>query len=118
MVFEYYKILVSLFIISLIALCLFLLSYLVVPRTYEAEKLSIYECGFNPFSDTRGQFEVRFYLVAILFIVFDLEITFLFPWCVSLFTLDLFGWLSMFLFLFLLTVGFVFEWIKGALDWS
>jgi len=116
--FEYYKILISLIIVIVIALALFLLSYLTVPRTYDGEKLSIYECGFNPFSDTRTQFEVRFYLVAILFIIFDLEITFLFPWCVSLFALDFFGWISMFLFLTLLTVGFVFEWLKGALDWE
>ena len=118
MVFEYYKILISIFIIFLIALALFLISYLSVPRNYDLEKISIYECGFNPFSDTRSQFEVRFYLVAILFIIFDLEITFLFPWCVSLSTLDFFGWFTMCFFLILLTIGFVFEWLKGALDWE
>lgn len=76
------------------------------------------ECGFDPFSDARSKFDVRFYLVAILFIIFDLEITFLFPWAISLSNIGLQGYVSMLLFLFILTIGFVYEWKKGALDWE
>ena len=83
-----------------------------------AEKLSAYECGFEPFDDARRKFDVRFYLVAILFIIFDLEIAFLFPWAVSLADIGLFGFLSMMAFLAVLTVGFIYEWCKGALDWE
>jgi NADH-quinone oxidoreductase subunit A len=118
MVFAYYKILVSLFVIFFISIILFFISYFSIPRKQDEEKLSIYECGSSPFSDTRYQFEVRFYLIAILFIISDSEITFLFPWSVALSSLDLFGWLSMFFFLILLTIGFVYEWTKGALDWE
>jgi NADH-quinone oxidoreductase subunit A len=84
----------------------------------DSEKLSAYECGFDPFDDARNTFDVRFYLVAILFIIFDLEISFLFPWCISLGSLPLFAYWSMFLFLFILTIGFVYEWKKGALEWE
>ena len=83
-----------------------------------AEKLSAYECGFEAFDDARRQFDVRFYLVAILFIIFDLEVAFLFPWAISLGHIGLFGFWSMMLFLGVLTVGFVYEWCKGALDWE
>ena len=83
-----------------------------------AEKLSAYECGFDPFDDARRRFDVRFYLVAILFIIFDLEVAFLFPWAVSLARIGLFGFLSMMGFLGVLTVGFVYEWRKGALEWE
>ena len=82
------------------------------------EKLSAYECGFEPFDDARRRFDVRFYLVAILFIIFDLEVAFLFPWAVSLKDIGWFGFLSMIGFLGVLTVGFVYEWCKGALDWE
>ena len=82
------------------------------------EKNSAYECGFQPFEEARSQFDVRFYLVAILFIIFDLEIMFLFPWSVSLFLINLFGFYSMCLFLIILTLGFIYEWKKGALDWQ
>jgi NADH-quinone oxidoreductase subunit A len=82
------------------------------------EKVSAYECGFEPFSDARRRFDVRYYLVAILFIIFDLEVAFLFPWAVSLKRLAAFGFWSMMLFLFVLTVGFVYEWRKGALEWE
>ncbi len=82
------------------------------------EKSSAYECGFEPFDDARRRFDVRFYLVAILFIIFDLEVAFLFPWAVSLAHIGLFGLLSMFGFLAVLTVGFIYEWRKGALDWE
>ncbi|MBO0711239.1 MAG: NADH-quinone oxidoreductase subunit A [Acetobacteraceae bacterium] len=83
-----------------------------------AEKLSAYECGFEPFDDARRRFDVRYYLVAILFIIFDLEVAFLFPWAVSLSAIGAFGFLSMLGFLAVLTVGFIYEWRKGALDWE
>ena len=82
------------------------------------EKVSAYECGFEAFDDARRRFDVRFYLVAILFIIFDLEVAFLFPWAVSLSEIGLFGFLSMLAFLAVLTVGFIYEWRKGALDWE
>ncbi|MFZ4541732.1 MAG: NADH-quinone oxidoreductase subunit A [Rickettsiales bacterium] len=84
----------------------------------DAEKLSSYECGFEPFSDARGQFDVRFYLVAILFIIFDLEVAFLFPWAISLGKIGMLGFWSMMIFLGVLTIGFIYEWKKGALDWE
>ncbi len=84
----------------------------------DSEKLSAYECGFDAFDDSRHKFDVRFYLVAILFIIFDLEIAFLFPWAVSLGDIGLFGFWSMVLFLGVLTLGLVYEWRKGALDWE
>ncbi|RME67773.1 MAG: NADH-quinone oxidoreductase subunit A, partial [Alphaproteobacteria bacterium] len=84
----------------------------------DAEKLSAYECGFEAFSDARKQFDVRFYLVAILFIIFDLEVAFLFPWAVALGDLGAFGFWSMVVFLAILTVGFIYEWKKGALEWE
>ena len=84
----------------------------------DSEKLSPYECGFEAFEDALMKFDVRYYLVAILFILFDLEIAFLFPWAVSLNEIGLFGFVSMMVFLFILVVGFVYEWMKGALDWE
>jgi NADH-quinone oxidoreductase subunit A len=83
-----------------------------------AEKLSTYECGFDAFEDTRAKFDVRYYLVAILFIVFDLEIAFLFPWAVALRSIGTFGLVAMGIFLFILVVGFIYEWKKGALEWD
>ncbi|OJX08792.1 MAG: NADH-quinone oxidoreductase subunit A [Burkholderiales bacterium 70-64] len=88
------------------------------PTRPDAEKLSPYECGFEPFEDARMKFDVRYYLVAILFILFDLEIAFLFPWAVSIDAIGLFGFVSMMIFLAILVVGFVYEWRKGALDWE
>lgn len=87
-------------------------------RRPDPEKLSPYECGFNAFDDTRHRFDVRFYLVAILFIIFDLEIAFLFPWAISLGKIGLFGFWSMMAFLGILTIGFIYEWKKGALEWE
>lgn len=84
----------------------------------DSAKLSAYECGFEPFGDARGKFDVRFYLVAILFIIFDLEIAFLFPWAVSLGTIGVYGFWSMMVFLAVLTIGFAYEWKKGALEWE
>ena len=95
-----------------------LLSGIVGPYKPDKEKLSAYECGFEPFEDARVKFDVRFYLVAILFIIFDLEVAFLFPWAISLSLIGLVGYLSMMIFLLILTVGFVYEWKKGALDWE
>ncbi|RPH65336.1 MAG: NADH-quinone oxidoreductase subunit A [Burkholderiales bacterium] len=88
------------------------------PSRPDSEKLSPYECGFEAFEDARMKFDVRYYLVAILFILFDLEIAFLFPWAVSLDAIGFFGFVSMMIFLTILVVGFVYEWMKGALDWE
>ena len=101
-----------------IALLFLLGAMLLGPKASTAEKLSPFECGFAPFDDARGQFDVRFYLVAILFIIFDLEVAFLFPWAVALGDIGIFGFWSMMLFLAVLTVGFIYEWRKGALEWE
>ncbi len=93
-------------------------SYIVVKQKPETEKLSQYECGFEPFGNARSKFDVRFYLVAILFIIFDLEVAFLFPWAVTLGNIGLFGFWSMMVFLAILTIGFIYEWKKGALEWE
>ena len=97
---------------------LLLLGFLLGPHRPDSEKLSPYECGFEAFEDSRMKFDVRYYLVAILFIIFDLEIAFFFPWAVSLDKVGLFGLASMGVFLFLLTIGFIYEWKKGALEWD
>ncbi len=95
------------------------LASLIVARQHpDAEKLSAYECGFEAFGDARRQFDVRFYLVAILFIIFDLEVAFLFPWAISLGGIGVFGFWSMMTFLAILTIGFIYEWRKGALEWE
>lgn len=88
------------------------------PRKEDAAKDSPYECGFEAFEDARMQFDIRYYLVAILFIIFDLEIAFLFPWAVSIREVGLIGFVSMAIFLIILTIGFIYEWKKGALDWD
>lgn len=107
------------FLISaLLSLVFFGLSYILATQKGDVEKLSAYECGFDPFDDARNTFDVRFYLVAILFIIFDLEISFFFPWSVVISRLPLFAFWSMMLFLAVLTVGFVYEWKKGALEWE
>jgi NADH-quinone oxidoreductase subunit A len=93
-------------------------SYIIARQNPDSEKLSPFECGFAPFDDARGRFDVRFYLVAILFIIFDLEVAFLFPWAAALGDIGAFGFWSMMLFLGILTVGFVYEWKKGALEWE
>ena len=93
-------------------------SALLAPSKPDPEKNSAYECGFNAFDDARMKFDVRYYLVAILFILFDLEIAFLFPWAVSLDSIGFFGFMSMMIFLTILVVGFIYEWMKGALDWE
>jgi NADH-quinone oxidoreductase subunit A len=115
---EYLPILIFLGIAGGLAAVILLASYLIARQRPDAEKLSPYECGFEPFEDTRGRFDVRFYLVAILFIIFDLEVAFLFPWAVSLGNIGLLGFWSMMIFLGVLTIGFIYEWKKGALEWE
>mgnify|MGYP002844860024 CR=1 FL=1 len=97
---------------------IFILSFVVSAKADDVEKLSAYECGFNPFEDSRGEFDIRFYIVAILFLIFDLEISFLFPFAVSFGSFENVTFYSMLIFLFILTIGFVYEWKKGALDWD
>ena len=94
------------------------LGFLLGPKRPDAQKNSPYECGFEAFEDARMKFDVRYYLVAILFILFDLEIAFLFPWAVVLDEIGLFGFVSMMIFLLILVVGFIYEWMKGALEWE
>lgn len=118
MVKEYGVFVVFILLAFLISFVVFAISYFFVLKQYDLEKISAYECGFDPFEDTRKKFDVRFYLVAILFIVFDLEVTYLFPWSVVLNTVDLFGYVVMVVFLFLVTIGFVYEWLVGALEWE
>ena len=115
---DYLSIVFFIFIAFFLSAGFIALNYLFSPKKPDAEKLSAYECGFEPFSDSRIEFDVRFYLVAILFIIFDLEIAFLFPWAVSLGNIGALGFWSMMIFLFVLTVGFIYEWKKGALDWD
>jgi len=115
---NYFPILVFLGIASVIASAMVGGSLLAARQKPYAEKLSAYECGFEPFDDARRRFDVRFYLVAILFIIFDLEVAFLFPWAVSLSHIGLLGFWSMIGFLAVLTVGFIYEWCKGALEWE
>jgi NADH-quinone oxidoreductase subunit A len=115
---EYLPILIFLGIAGGLAIVIVAASFLVARQRPDTEKLSPYECGFEPFADARSKFDVRFYLVAILFIIFDLEVAFLFPWAVALGTIGVFGFWSMIAFLFVLTVGFIYEWKKGALEWE
>ncbi|HNP35386.1 MAG TPA: NADH-quinone oxidoreductase subunit A [Woeseiaceae bacterium] len=118
MLHEYIPILIFLGVATGIGLLLLALGFLIGHGGKDSEKLSPYECGFEPFDDSRMKFDVRYYLVAILFIIFDLEIAFLFPWAVSLGTIGTFGLLAMGLFLAILVVGFIYEWKKGALEWD
>ena len=115
---DYLSIVIFLFVALGLSIGFIVLNFLFSPKNPDPEKLSAYECGFEAFSDSRMEFDVRFYLVAILFIIFDLEIAFLFPWAISLGNLGSLGFWSMMIFLFVLTVGFVYEWKKGALDWD
>ena len=115
---DYFPIILFLIIALGLSFAFIILNYLLSPKKPDPEKLSSYECGFEPFNDSRMEFDIRFYLVAILFIIFDLEIAFLFPWAISLGKIGLFGFSSMMIFLFILTIGFIYEWKKGALDWE
>ena len=115
---EYLPILIFIGLAGVLGGVLILVPLIVAPSKPDPEKLSAYECGFPAFGDARMKFDVRFYLVAILFIIFDLEVAFLFPWAVSLGGIGWLGFGSMMAFLFVLTIGFVYEWRKGALDWE
>ena len=118
MTYEYLSILIYIIASLIISIILLLASYLLAVQQTDPEKISAYECGFNPFDDARHKFDVRFYLVGILFIIFDLEVMFLFPWTVILNKINEFGYYSMMIFLLILTIGFIYEWKKGALDWE
>ena len=115
---DYFSIILFLVIALLLSIGFITLNFMLSPKNPDPEKLSAYECGFEPFNDSRMEFDVRFYLVAILFIIFDLEIAFLFPWAISLGKIGIFGFVSMMIFLAILTIGFIYEWKKGALDWE
>lgn len=115
---NYLPILIFLGIAIALAVIIVAASYIVAQQRPDSEKVSAYECGFEAFDDARSKFDVRFYLVAILFIIFDLEVAFLFPWAVSLGDIGLFGFWSMVVFLGILTIGFIYEWKKGALEWE
>jgi NADH-quinone oxidoreductase subunit A len=115
---EYLPILLFIAIALVLGAALMVLPLVLAPSKPDPEKLSAYECGFPAFDDARMKFDVRFYLVSILFIIFDLEVAFLFPWAISLKSTGAFGFWSMVVFLLVLTVGFIYEWKKGALEWE
>lgn len=116
---EFVPILVSLAVSTALSMLVFGVSFVLgTGQQVDPEKVSAYECGFDPFDDARKKFDIRFYLVAILFIIFDLEVAFLFPWAITLHLSQELGFWAMMVFLAILTVGFVYEWMKGALDWE
>ena len=114
----YLPVVIFMGVAGLIGLALLVAPFIVAYKNPNPEKLSAYECGFDPFDDARMKFDVRFYLVSILFIIFDLEVAFLFPWVLSFNTIGWFGFFSVLIFLGVLTVGFIYEWRKGALEWD
>ncbi|MCT6870629.1 MAG: NADH-quinone oxidoreductase subunit A [Bartonella sp.] len=118
LVSSYLPVIIFIAVSVLIAGVLLVMPYIVAYRAPDPEKLSAYECGFNSFDDARMKFDIRFYLVSILFIIFDLEAAFLFPWAVSFNAIGWFGFFSMMVFLAVLTIGFIYEWKKGALEWD
>src|SRR5262247_3856067 len=115
---DYLPLVIFIAVALAIALVLLLVPFLVAYKAPDPEKLSAYECGFNAFDDARMKFDIRYYLVSILFIIFDLEVAFLFPWSVSFHEIGMLGFWSMMVFLGVLTVGFIYEWKKGALEWD
>ena len=115
---EYLPIVIFFGIATAIGLIFILAAFILAPSDPDPEKVSAYECGFAPFDDTRMKFDVRFYLVAILFIIFDLEVALLFPWLFEIYDGEIFSFWSMFVFLTILLIGFLYEWRKGALDWE
>ena len=115
---EYLGIFIYLCFAIFLAVLIVMLSYFLVTQSPETEKLSTYECGFEPYGDTRNQFNIRFYIIAILFILFDIEIIFMLPWCVSISQLNLLGFWSMVEFLTELGIGFIYAWCVGAIEWS
>jgi NADH-quinone oxidoreductase subunit A len=114
---QYLPIIVFFMVATVLSVVMVCLPFFLAKNKPDNEKLSSYECGFEPFGDARAKFDVKFYLVAILFIIFDIEIMFLFPWAITLGKIGLYGFCSMMIFLFILTIGFIYEWKKGALDW-
>jgi NADH-quinone oxidoreductase subunit A len=114
----YLPLVIFIAVAAVIGIVLLIAPFIVAYRQPDPEKLSAYECGFNAFDDARMKFDIRFYLVAILFIIFDLEVAFLFPWAITFKQLGVFGFWSMMVFLGVLTVGFIYEWKKGALEWD
>mgnify|MGYP001627540500 CR=1 FL=1 len=118
MMLEYLNLFIAIFVCLALTCVILGLSYVLVEQKEDPEKISAYECGFDPFDDARSTFDIRFYLVAILFIVFDLEITFLFPWTLVISKLNYLGIVSLYTFLIILTVGFIYEWRKGGLEWN
>jgi len=115
---DYLPIAVFIAVALAIALILMTVPFVIAVQNPDPEKVSAYECGFNAFDDARMKFDIRYYLVAILFIIFDLEVAFLFPWAVAFKDVGLFGFWSMIIFLAVLTIGFIYEWRKGALEWD
>ncbi|MFZ1681287.1 MAG: NADH-quinone oxidoreductase subunit A [Rhizobiaceae bacterium] len=115
---SYLPVIIFIAVSAVIGLALLVIPFVVAFRAPDPEKLSAYECGFNAFDDARMKFDVRFYLVSILFIIFDLEVAFLFPWAVSFAKIGWLGFWSMMVFLGVLTIGFIYEWKKGALEWD
>ena len=115
---DYLPLVIFIAVALVLGLALLVAPFLVAYKQPDPEKLSAYECGFNAFDDARMKFDVRFYLVAILFIIFDLEVSFLFPWAIAFGDLGLYGYWSMMVFLAVLTIGFIYEWRKGALEWD
>ena len=115
---EYSPIIIFAIIATGLAVVIVAASYLLAVKNPDPEKVSVYECGFDPFGDSRQKFEVRFFLVGILFIIFDLEISFLFPWSLVLSQISIFGYWTMYIFLFILTLGLIYEWMKGGLEWE
>lgn len=116
--FNYFSIFLFFLFSVVLSTVIFFLSFILSSKLDDFEKLSIYECGFNPFGDSRAEFDIKFYIVAILFLIFDLEISYLFPFVICIDNLSNAAIFSMLFFLFILTVGFFFEWKKGALDWD
>jgi len=114
----YLPLVVFIGVAAVISLAMLMMAFMVAYKQPDSEKLSAYECGFNAFDDARMKFDVRYYLVAILFIIFDLEVTFLFPWAVVFGKVGVFGFWSMIVFLAVLSVGYLYEWKKGALEWN
>ena len=115
--YDFLKLAFLFLFLGFLSIIIFFLPYFLAQKKISKEKLSSYECGFNPFSDTRNEFDVKFFLVGILFMIFDLELTFLFPFLVSINKLDSLGLTTAYIFILVLSVGFFYEWKKGALDW-
>jgi NADH:ubiquinone oxidoreductase subunit 3 (subunit A) len=117
--FNEYNLVVIYFIISCtLAVIMFIIPYFLTSQELDEEKLSAYECGFEPFQDARIKFDIQFYIIAILFILFDLEIIFFLPWVIQAYELKIYGYIYLLIFILLMTLGFYYEWIKKALDWA